>query len=363
MWVEKTPTGKYKVCDRYVDTITGKSRKVSVTIDKNTKAAIKAAQKILYDKMQAVPDPADYTLRQLADAYLADKARTLRASSVATYRSGVKTLLDILPGNIKVSRLTAGYVNSRLKTDDDPAAVNGHIGMFKKLIAWGYDNDFVQTKEWLDKIKPLKDNRKARIEDKYLEPGEITALIEAMANQRYQLFTRLLLLTGMRIGEAIALDMSDIGPEYIHIHRTYQNNIHKIGDAPKTADSERDIYIQPELAALIGEIKTWRLIRQVETGCRTNLVFFGRTGNYMAYVLYHGYLVEVSQAILGRSVSPHALRHTHVSILAAQGVPFDVIARRLGHHDDAITREVYFHVTDELREKDNAVVAKVKFAP
>ena len=363
MWIEPTPSGKYKVCERYKDPITGQTKKVSVTIDKDTKAAIKAAQKTLVDKLEAMPSAGDCTLRQLADAYLADKARTIRASTVATYKSKINSIFALLPDAAKVSQLTAGYINSKLKTEDAPATINGRIVMFKKLIAWGYDNDFVQTKEWLDKIKPLKDNRKARIEDKYLEPGEITALIEAMANQRYQLFTRLLLLTGMRIGEAIALDMSDIGPEYIHIHRTYQNNIHKIGDAPKTADSERDIYIQPELAALIGEIKTWRLVRQVEAGCRTEKVFFTSSGHYIDYSVYRKYLSKTSKDALGRSISPHALRHTHVSILAAQGMPFDAIARRLGHRNDAITRAVYFHVTDQLREKDEAAMDKIKFAP
>ena len=32
MWIEKTPTGKFKACERYTDLMTGKQKKVSVSI-------------------------------------------------------------------------------------------------------------------------------------------------------------------------------------------------------------------------------------------------------------------------------------------------------------------------------------------
>ena len=35
MWVEKTKTGKYKYTERYTDYMTGKIRRVSVTMEKN----------------------------------------------------------------------------------------------------------------------------------------------------------------------------------------------------------------------------------------------------------------------------------------------------------------------------------------
>jgi integrase len=43
-----------------------------------------------------------------------------------------------------------------------------------------------------------------------------------------------------------------------------------------------------------------------------------------------------------------------------QGVSIDTISRRLGHENSQITREIYLHVTEKLKERDNEEIAKVK---
>ena len=50
-------------------------------------------------------------------------------------------------------------------------------------------------------------------------------------------------------------------------------------------------------------------------------------------------------------LSPHKLRHTHTSLLAAAGVGLEEIQKRLGHANDQITRLVYYHVTKEIRKE------------
>ena len=360
MWVEPTKTGKYKACERYTDPLTGKQRKVSVTIEKNTAANRKAAAKALADKIaKKDSSDSDMTLKELTELYLQDKKNTVRASTLLSYRNRSKWLLEALNPGIVISSITAGYINRCLKTSGKKSkTINSRIDMFKKIIVWAYQNDYVDSKEWLDKITPMSDSRKTRIEDKYLEPEALKALIDSMKVKLWQLLTRFLALTGMRIGEAIALTMEDIGKEYISINKTYQIGPDAVGDDPKTEDSRRDIFIQPELRQLIAEIRSYRLEEQIRTGTRSNLVFFQK-GGYIKYNTYKNYLIRNSKRILGHSISPHVLRHTHVSILAAQGVPFDTIARRLGHRGDDVTKQVYFHVTQKLRQADNDAVKDV----
>ena len=48
---------------------------------------------------------------------------------------------------------------------------------------------------------------------------------------------------------------------------------------------------------------------------------------------------------LNLNVTPHSLRHTHTSLLAEAGVDLDEIMDRLGHQDDATTRNIYLHIT------------------
>ena len=54
-----------------------------------------------------------------------------------------------------------------------------------------------------------------------------------------------------------------------------------------------------------------------------------------------------------------AVRGCSLALMAEQGVPLDVISRRLGHSDSRITMNIYFHVTKKMREKDNQKIKEV----
>ena len=56
-------------------------------------------------------------------------------------------------------------------------------------------------------------------------------------------------------------------------------------------------------------------------------------------------------AELNPELTPHSLRHTHTSLLAEAGVSLEQIMDRLGHSDDHITKNVYLHVTQELKKE------------
>ena len=56
-------------------------------------------------------------------------------------------------------------------------------------------------------------------------------------------------------------------------------------------------------------------------------------------------------AELNPELTPHSLRQTHTSLLAEVGVSFEQIMDRLGHSDDQITKNVYLHVTQEIKKE------------
>ena len=59
----------------------------------------------------------------------------------------------------------------------------------------------------------------------------------------------------------------------------------------------------------------------------------------------------LSFAKLPTTLTPHSLRHTHVSLLAEAGVSLPEIMERLGHKNDTVTREIYLHVTKTLKKE------------
>ena len=55
-------------------------------------------------------------------------------------------------------------------------------------------------------------------------------------------------------------------------------------------------------------------------------------------------LAEGGQRPLPVGVTPHGLRHTYASILAALNLPMPYVMQQLGHADPAFTLRVYAHV-------------------
>ena len=78
-----------------------------------------------------------------------------------------------------------------------------------------------------------------------------------------------------------------------------------------------------------------------------------------SYNAYRMAFRRATKSVSGKTLTPHSLRHTHTSLLAEQGIPLDVISRRLGHSDSQITKDVYLHVTDGQKAKDRSLLKDV----
>ena len=78
---------------------------------------------------------------------------------------------------------------------------------FKSILRWGYNNDFIDDIAYLEKLTPLPDRTyREKIEDKFLETDEYISLVKGMNVVIWKLLTKFLALSGIRIGEAIALE-------------------------------------------------------------------------------------------------------------------------------------------------------------
>jgi integrase len=367
MWTEKLSNGKFKFCERYTDYMTGKTKKVSVTMDKNTIQTRKTALATLNQKIQAayaMEDPKkNVTLADLVAAYTKSQELTVKKSTYAANSEMCKTLVAILGGDALVDHITARYVRERLlATRKEPGALNNLLSRFRALIRWGYVNDYIKDILFLDKIGRFPDvSHRVKIQDKYLEPEELHALLNAMHDSTWKAFTEFLVLSGLRFGEAAALEDADVDlvENVIHITKTW-DHVNRIATTTKTASSTRDVFIQPELATVCRQLRALMLRRQLQNGLpRQQLFIFSRDGNPLRHSTYNIYLHRAASKSIGREITAHTLRHTHASLLLAQGVNLETISRRLGHNGSQVTKEIYLHITEQLRERDNQQLAGV----
>lgn len=369
MWVEKS-RGKLYLCSYYKEPLTGSRRKASVQLEKDSAQARNKASKKLERLIEMRTDvvPEVMRLSDLKKYYLASIKKEVKASTYRRNESKCNTFEKIF-GDVDVNKLTAGMIRAKFMDykDGKASTFNENLLRFKVLMRWAYRNDFVRDIRFLDKLQPMKDElKKEKLEDKFLESEECATLLEAMKVRHWRDLTEFLILSGLRIGEAMALNDRDIDfkERLIHVSKTYDHNNRIITD-PKTYNSRRSVYMQDDLLALtrsiIARAKKNRRILFLDR----STPFFAPVESLTPYDAYRKYLREVSVAVLGRQITPHVLRHTHASLLAEQSldnprITLDYIRRRLGHGDSKVTQEIYIHITEKRKAEENEGIREVK---
>lgn len=373
MWPEKLPNGKVKFVERYTDPLTGKEKKKSVTFDKDTRATRKAAQAILAQKIEDAlkkltlesASNSNVTLGDLVEAYRLEQEKTVKPSTYRRNYFMANSMMDVLGRDTLLHKLNAPYIREKMYAQDKKnSSINELLKRSKGILRWGYNNDYLDDISFLDKIKPLPDSSyREKIEDKFLETDELLLLRDGMAVERWRLLTEFLAFSGIRIGEAIALNKSDLDfqERIIHIHNTYDSN-NLLDTTAKSSASHREVYMQDDLYNVCKKINSYMLKQSLINGYGKSPIFFQeKDGGRVHYSSYNSYIKENGLRILGREkVTPHILRHTHTCMLAENDVPLETITRRLGHEDSEITRMIYLHVTKKMRQNDHLQVAKVK---
>lgn len=368
MWSEVQSNGKIKYVERYEDPLTLKQKKLSITLEgKDTAANRKKAQASLQERIIAAIGPSsnNITLGQLCTRYLEFQSKTVKASTLERNKRTLNKLVKKFGTDSIVDKLTVSYITDKLlEMDCTNVTRNEYIKRFKAMLVWGEKMDLHENSRLVNKLTLFKEEttKKERIQDKYLEPEEAKKLLQYMADSnswRWYHLTNILLLSGMRIGEAIALNSSDVDNTSIHVTKTY-DHINRIVTTPKTMTSNRDIFIQEELDDAIKLYKLWRKEYNFSNGIKTKLFFSDNNGDYINYFSYEKYLRELSHKLIGRTITAHALRHTHVSLMAASGVSVETISRRVGHDNSRVTKDIYLHVTKSVIESDNEAIKKKK---
>ena len=353
MYCQELKNGKVRFFETYIDPMTMVRKTTSVTMDKNTSQSRKAAQTALsvkIDKLTRISTPeSKTTLSELLRAYSDGIKGTVRPQTANRNMGTLKKTVKMLGPKTQVNKLTARYVTEKFaKWDAKPVSKNERMSRFKTFIRWGYRMDYVNNIDWLEKLPKYEDSKKGRRELKYLEKDEIEKLLDAMTVTYHKNVTRFGLLTGMRIGEILALKTENVDLDERMIHVVETKSCQTGEDGPtKTDGSTRDVFIQNELMELIKEITPGEKY------------FFEHDGHYIEYPAYNKYLEETSEKAINRKISSHYLRHTHTSLLAAQRVDLETISRRLGHSSSDMTKAIYLHITKELREKDQAVLDSI----
>jgi integrase/recombinase XerC/integrase/recombinase XerD len=151
---------------------------------------------------------------------------------------------------------------------------------------------------------------------------------------RDNVILELLFSTGIRIGELVALNVSDVGVE--------NNQIHIIGRATRG----RTVTITSHV--VIEALMSYLDMRADRT-LSTEALFVGRSGTRLTiYSIENIFKKHVRLAEIKRHITPHSLRHTMAAMLVSSGADIRDIQEILGHAS-ILSTQVYTRLPIQKR--------------
>ncbi len=186
-----------------------------------------------------------------------------------------------------------------------------------------------------------------------LEPEEVARLLEAAEASRSRdmaLLLRLMLETGLRRGEALALQWGDVDLERgeVRVWRAWAKVGSKGAFTPlKTSTAKR---VVPLPLGLLRRLKARKeeLLERLNPEEVDGLHLVGGVKPVDPDAFNHYLRRLAERAGLGR-VRVHDLRHTWATLALSRGIPLEVVSERLGHASPTITLNVYRHLLEEER--------------
>lgn len=198
----------------------------------------------------------------------------------------------------------------------------------------------------------------------YLEPAQVEALLEAARTSRYRPLLELLVNTGLRRGEALALKWDDIDlvEKLLRVRGTLArvDGELMVTDA-KSERSRRSIPLSAPALAALSSIKKRQAEEQLRAGnlwASTGYVFTTELGEPCDPRNALRALTSAAARANLNSIGLHTLRHSAASAMISNGVPLKVVSDILGHSGIAITADIYGHVSPDVARSAMDILAE-----
>lgn len=341
----------------------------------------KAATDALEDVRSAIRkgghvDPSKQQLGKYLEEWL-DGLR-LAPGSVASYRKNVRLHMTPYLGTVQLSSLTTARINTlyRQLERGGRADYRKGEGLSPRTVR------YVHTILSAALSDAVKSNRLARNPASSATPptekearapemhpwnaAQLAAFLRWSAgNSPFHVLWYVLAFTGARRGEALALRWRDVDLDAgtASIRRSaglvrVKGEAARITEGSTKTGKARVIDLDTETVALLRSHRRARAAMALQLGRDDALVFGDHEGGYLnPEGASHKFRVAVRQCqkALGDEAVPgirlHDLRHTHASLLLADGEPVKVVSERLGHSSAMITLNVYQAVMPGMQRR------------
>ncbi|MFZ5597848.1 MAG: tyrosine-type recombinase/integrase [Bacillota bacterium] len=358
----------YIVYDLPRDPATGKRRqkKVSGFLTKK-EAEMELAKAISRLADGEYIEPTNQTVAEYLTHWLETYGKhNLAESTYVSYRNiivnhliphlGNIPLQKLLPAHLQnyyYSTLKEGRVDSKkiLGKALSPTTVLYHHRVIREALHHAFQLGII-NRNVADMVKPP---RKEKKEIQVLLEEDIPKLLGVVKGTYLYMPVYLALMTGMRMGEILALEWQDIDLNngVITISKSLRpcKGAEPKFQQPKTPGSRRTVEITPSVIKTLKEHKITQAKKKLATGkssFRYNLVCCRKDGAPIRPNTLPSQFRYWANKV-GIKIRFHDLRHTHATLLLKEGVSPKVVAERLGHSTTRLTLDTYSHVVPGMQ--------------
>lgn len=378
MFYKKLENGKYRYFEKFFDKNQGKWRQTTITLNSKSRIAqsearnrlsLKIEKILLKEEIQTLQEVP--TVDEVFKEWREIRDEELKASSVHTETWAFIKFLKKF-GTQPISDVT-GQEIQRFILDLNLAPTTRVIRktyynlLFEYAQKVGYIKSNPMLQVVLPKIRATSDDVR-RKQNGFLDRKEMRLILNyGYSLSKYRRQTALfefMFLTGLRIGELLALKWEDIDFQKMSLTVNHTLNLHGyVANArqllsPKTAHSYRTISLNKRCMEILELFSNDSYDKE--------FIFVSEKGRIYGRDELSTYFKRICSKKLGsageeRRYHLHMLRHSHISLLVEMNVPIKVIMERVGHSNEKMILQVYSHVTKNMRNDLNFKMNEFSF--
>ena len=343
LWVATITVGHNGFGKRRRRTVYGKTKREAMD-----KAAVLAADK----QRGEMVEPNRMTVGEYLDHWLENIQRpTIREATYISYEQIIRNHLKPHLGGSGLQKLTPIHIQTCYAAMEK-AGTSPRVRQLAHAVLRCAMKRAVKLGLVLRNVCDAVDApRVPRAAMSVLNSEQVAKLLEQSNGTRYHALMVLAVTTGLRQGELLGLQWSDIDIQKgtLAVQRALIENNGKVSiGEPKTEKGRRSVTL-PTMA--LQALAEHRRILMTEGNAGSLWVFPNTKGGTIGK---GNLLSKVFRPMLKRAGLPpirfHDLRHTAATLLLAEGVHPKVVQERLGHSQIGMTLDTYSHVLPTMQQ-------------
>ena len=319
-------------------------------------------------KMKAWREEAEngITVRKAAEMWIVEQEKKVRPATYYNYQKPYRDALERF-GDMRVTAVTPNMVQTYIDQIADYGYSKARVQLYLVILRGAFRKAITMPNAAIqyNPCESVKIPKKCKNRVRDLPPKYAVDIVKQNVDRPFGLFPYLLIYSGLRKGEALALTDKDFHDGVISVNKAlkYLSSGSEISE-PKSEAGVRDVILLKELKEKLP--KRWKGYLFSEDGGKTPLTAarfnrlwddycietgLGNREKVVRYKKVNGKKLKVTSYRVVRDICPHQLRHEFCTICFDAGLDPADAAELMGHASEEITREIYTHIQESRRVK------------